>query len=131
MKLQFMLRIQMESCKYLFFLSFKRSDLEQAHRKMIDGVLVVLWPIFWKCLNREPVNLSSHIPAPHTSQLQRCLPADLALSHFPHQEMCQGFSKSTGSSKQGTWQKLPQIFKWPGILSTAKKINVLSNSVTH
>lgn len=38
MKLQFMLRIQMESCKYLFFLSFKRSELEQAHGTMIDGV---------------------------------------------------------------------------------------------
>lgn len=131
MKFQFMLRVQMESCKYLFFLSFKRSELEQAHRKMIDGVLVVLWAIFWKCLNREPVNLSSHIPAPHSSQLQWCLPVDLALSHFPRQEMFWGFSKSTGRRKQGTWQKLPRTFKWAGILPADKKINMLPNSVTH
>lgn len=38
MKLQFMIRIQMESCKYFSFCHLKKSELEQAHRKMIDGV---------------------------------------------------------------------------------------------
>lgn len=69
MKLQFMLRIQMESCKYLFFLSFKRSELEQAHREMIDGVRWY-YEQYSGNVSTEPVNLSSHIPAPHRSQFQ-------------------------------------------------------------
>lgn len=66
MKLQFMLRIQMESCKYLFSLSFKRSELEQAHRKMIDGA--------WWCDEQYSGNVSAckselTQPCPHRSQL--------------------------------------------------------------
>lgn len=75
MKLQFMIRILMESSKYFFSCHLKKkSELEEEHRKMIDGG----WWYYEQysenvSTERKPINLNSHIPAFHSSQFQRAM----------------------------------------------------------
>lgn len=54
MKLQFMIRILMESSKYFFSCHLKKKKWIRRRAQKDDWWrMVVLWAIFWKCLNRK------------------------------------------------------------------------------